>query len=91
MSVRRLLEEYDLSIDDVRWYLASRIAESLVSQLETPDEITRRIWSGVLEAELYDLEERFLTGLQDEIDRNLTDEAHVREHFERARILKMRR
>ncbi len=91
MSVSALLKEYDLSLDDIRWYLSTRLAESLLSQREEPEEITRRIWSGALESELYDLEERFLRDLQDEMDRGLIDQQHVREHLERARMLKIQR
>ncbi len=91
MSLERLREEYDLTLDDLRWYLSSSIADSLLSQREQPEQIVRRIWSGTLEDELYDMEERFLRSLQDELDRGLIDEGSVREHFERARMLKMRR
>ena len=91
MSVTRLLEEYDLSLDDVRWYLSSRVAESLLSQREQPQEIVQRIWSGALGDELYDMEERFLHRLQDELDRDLIDEQIIRDHLDRARMLKMRR
>lgn len=91
MSVERLREEYDLTLDDLRWYLSNSIADSLLSQREQPEQIVRRIWSGKLEDELYDMEERFLRSLQDELDRGLTDEGSVRDHFERARMLKMRR
>jgi hypothetical protein len=91
MSVLSLQEEFDLSLDDIRWYLSVRITESLLSQRETPQAITRRIWSGSLEGELYDMEERFLRELQEQLDRNLIDDQHVREHFERARIQKMQR
>lgn len=91
MSVSDLRSEYDLSLDDIRWYLASRITDSLLTQRETPEEITRRLWSGSLEAELYDMEERFLRDLQDQLDRGLIDEQHVRDHFDRARMLRIQR
>ena len=91
MSVSDLRREYDLSVDDIRWYLSHRITESLLTQRETPVEITRRIWSGSLEAELYDMEERFLRDLQDQLDRGLIDEQHVGEHFEHARMLRIQR
>ena len=91
MSLDALLEEHDLVLDDIRWYLASRLTESLLSQAEHPDEIVRRIWSGSLEAELYNMEERFLEDLADEIERGLVDEQVAREHFSTARMLKMRR
>ena len=86
------MEEYDLTLDDVRWYLASRLAASLLGQgKEEPDQLTRRIWSGALEGELYAMEERFLASLQEELDRRLTDEAAVRDQLERVRTLKIRR
>jgi hypothetical protein len=91
MSIASIREEYDLSLDDIRWYLSSAIADSILSQRERPEDIVRRIWSGSLEGELYDMEERFLLALQDELDRGLIDESTVRDHFERARMLKMRR
>ncbi len=91
VSVTRIQDEYDLSLDDVRWYLSTLVTESLLSQRESPQEITRRIWSGALESQLYNMEERFLRDLQDELDRGLIDEQKVREHFERARALSYRR
>lgn len=91
MSVNRIQDEYGLSLDDIRWYLSTMITESLLSQRESPEEITRRIWSGALESQLYDMEERFVRDLQDELDRGLIDEQKVREHFERARALSYRR
>ena len=91
MTVSQLLAEYDLSLDDIRWYLAHQLTESILSQREAPSEITRRIWSGSLESELYRMDERFLARLQDEMDRRLTDEPQVRDTLERARMLKMRR
>ena len=43
MSVTRIQEEYDLSLDDIRWYLSTLITESLLSQRGRPEETTRRI------------------------------------------------
>jgi hypothetical protein len=91
MTIESLMEEHDLVLDDIRWYLASRIANTLLSQSEHPEEITRRVWSGALEGELYNMEERFLERLQDELERGLLDEQAAREHFSSARMLKMRR
>lgn len=91
MPLEALMEEHDLVLDDIRWYLASRITESLLSQAEQPEDIIRRIWSGSLEGELYNMEERFLEQLEDELARGLTDEQAIREHLSTARMLKMRR
>jgi len=73
-----MMNELDLGIDDVRWHLASEQAERILQYRERPYELNRLIWSGTLEAELYDMEERFLRGLQDELDRGLRDPASVR-------------
>jgi len=91
MRIRDLMEEYGLSIDDIRWYLAYEITDTLRLLNDTPDDLTRLIWSGELEARLYDLEERFLASLQEELDRGLTDEVAVRSRFEVARLRKIRR
>ena len=91
MTVRRLLDEYDLSIDDIRWYLSCEVTDSLLIHKDTPDDLTRVVWSGELEARLYDMEERFLASLQDELDRGLTDEPAVRSRLESARLRKIHR
>lgn len=91
MTLASLLEEYDLSLDDIRWYLASLITNSILENRDRPEEITRRIWSGALEAELYNMEEAYLKHTQEDLSRGLTDEQFVRDQFEQARLLKMRR
>ena len=91
MNVRHLMEEYGLSIDDIRWHLSFEITNSLLLHNDSPEDLTRVIWSGELEARLYDLEERFLASLQDELDRGLTDEAAVRSRLETARLRKIHR
>ena len=91
MSVTSLLDEYDLSLDDIRWYLSHNLAKSLLSHADAPSELVERIWSGRLEAELYNMEESFLKRLADELHRNLTDEQSIRDLLERARVLKIQR
>lgn len=91
MNVTSLLEEYDLSLDDIRWYLSHNLARSLLSHTDNPGELVDRIWSGRLEAELYNMEESFLKRLSDELERGLTDLHSVRDLFERARMLKIQR
>lgn len=78
MKVKALLEEYDLELTDVRWYLSAQLADRLLGYKDHRDDLIRYIWSGELESELYNMEERFIADLQDEIDRNLRDEAHLR-------------
>ena len=91
MTLSTLLDEYNLSLDDIRWYLSKLIADSLLTSRDGPDNIAHRIWSGSLESELYDLEESYLRRLQDEHSRGITDEPAIREQLEQARLLKLRR
>lgn len=91
MNVMTLLEEYDLSLDDVRWYLSALVADSLLTSKDEPERIVHRIWSGSLEAELYNLEESFLARLQDEHNRGIVDEQAIRDQLESARMAKFRR
>jgi hypothetical protein len=78
VKIRDLMQEYDLEIDDIRWYLASMQAERLLSYRENKRELIRLIWSGSLEGELYDMEERFLGELQTRLDQGSRDEIQVR-------------
>jgi hypothetical protein len=91
MTLSSLLDEYNLTLDDVRWYLSKLITESLLTSRDRPEEIVRRIWSGSLEAELYNLEEGYLSRLQEEHDRGITDEQAIRDQLEQARLAKLQR
>jgi hypothetical protein len=78
VKISEIMKEFDLEIDDVRWHLAGVQAERLIRYRERPYELTRLIWSGALEAELYEMEERFLRNLQEDLDRGLRDSSSVR-------------
>jgi hypothetical protein len=79
VKIRELMQEYDLEIDDLRWYLSTIQAERLLSYREKKRELIRLIWSGSLEGELYDMEERYLAELQNRLDGGSRDEIQVRE------------
>jgi uncharacterized protein (UPF0548 family) len=79
MKIAELLEELDLSLDDIRWFLAVRQTERLLSLKDTPLEVTRLLWSGALESELYDMEERFLAEQNEALRRGRKDETAVRQ------------
>lgn len=79
MNIKSLLEEYSLEIDDVRWYLCQILTERLTSLQNNPDELTKFIWTGELADELYDMEEKYLKTLQDQIDETTLDESHLRD------------
>lgn len=91
VNVHALLDEYDLEIDDVRWFLCSRFVESFFSYKENKKELIRYIWSGKLETELYNMEEKFLSALQEEVDKDIEDEAHIRSIFNEIEATKTRR
>jgi hypothetical protein len=79
MKVSEVLEEHSLEIDDVRWYLASVQAGRLLEYRTRQEELTRLIWSGRLEADLYHAEERFLEELQRKVDARTVDGPALRE------------
>lgn len=79
MKIAELLEELDLSLDDVRWFLAVRETERLLALKDTPLEITRLLWSGALERDLYDMEERFLAEQGEALARGRRDQTAVRQ------------
>jgi len=79
MKIAELLEELDLSPDDIRWYLAIRETERLLALKDRPLEITRLLWSGALERELYDMEERFVAEQGEALARGRRDQAVVRQ------------
>jgi hypothetical protein len=78
VKITELMQEYDLEIDDVRWYLACLQADRLLSFRGQKRELIRLIWSGSLEGDLYDMEERFLGELQNRLDQGIRDEVQVR-------------
>ena len=79
VKISDLMQEYDLEIDDLRWHLSTVLAQRLLSFREKRRELARLIWSGSLEEELYDMEERFLAQLQNRLDGGSRDEVQVRE------------
>lgn len=79
--IHDLLKEYNLEIDDVRWYLSSILSSRFLSFSDSPDELTRYIWSGELDKDLYNMEEGFLSDLIEQYENDLADEAFIREIF----------
>lgn len=90
-QITDLMKEYSLEIDDIRWFVSYHQTVSILSDKENPMELTRKIWSGKLEADLYNLEERYLENISSQLERNLIDEIWVREQFAEASELRCRR
>ena len=92
VNIRDLLKEYDLEIDDLRWYLSIQMTERLLTYREEPLLLTELIWRGTLGDELYDMEERYLRESQEQMDRGVLDETRVREQLNQAlRARRLRR
>lgn len=79
MNIQVLLDERDIDIDDIRYYLSAVLTQELLSFRDEPKDLTRMIWSGNLSARLYDMEERFVRELQEQLNEGVTDEAKVEE------------
>ncbi len=89
--IANLLKEYSLDIDDIRWLISTRITKQLLNNKEKPIEITKLIWSGKLEADLYNMEENFMENINLDLERGLIDESWIREQLAEASELKCRR
>lgn len=89
--INDLLKEYDLEIDDIRWYVSTQKTISILSDSDKPIDITKLIWSGKLEADLYNMEEKYLENIGSQFDRGLVDEAWIREQFSEASESRCRR
>ncbi len=91
MTVKELLDEFELEIDDVRWYMSTYMAHRLLSYQHEPDMLIRYIWSGELEGDFYNMEERLIADLQDQLDRDVTDEVRLRDLMQEMNYLRTKR
>lgn len=91
MTITELMKEYNLEIDDIRWYLSIMEAEKLLNFPLDKKELTRYIWSGELADNLYNMEEIYLNLLQDQMDRLITDESHIRDILKEAELSSIKR
>jgi len=78
-------------IDDIRWYLSIIEADKLLGFPPDRKELTRYIWSGELADNLYNMEEIFIDSLQEQMDRNITDESNIRDIFKEAELASIKR
>jgi hypothetical protein len=78
VKINEMMEELDLEIDDIRWYLCSLTADRILQYRDKPRDLVHLLWSGALEGELYNMEERFLEELQSRLDRGKRDEVQIR-------------
>ena len=89
--IKALLEEYGLEIDDVRYYLSYEKAVSLLTYKDDPEALALKIWKGSLADDLYDMEEKYLQSLEENLSRRHADESAIREQLSEAAALKTKR
>ena len=91
MRVNELLAEYDIELDDVRWYLSYQTSLRLLEYREMPYDLCRLIWSGRLEADLYRMAERYIAELEEKLENRQTDENEIRKILAEVDAAKSRR
>jgi hypothetical protein len=85
------MDEYNLELDDVRWYLSVLIAERFSTLQTEPRRLIEYVWSGQLSDDLLNLEERHLEQLEELWNSAQIDEGKVREFLRETRASKRRR
>jgi hypothetical protein len=91
MRLSDYLDEYDVTIDDVRWHLSLAEAARLLTYTEDPVELARLIWAGTLESELHDMEEELLKRTQEDLDAGRIDEEKIHLLMEEIRASRISR
>ncbi len=79
MNIIEEMKQFNIDIDDVRWYLCVQKSKELMVLKETPGAFITYMHSKKLEADLYNMEENFLNYLQSELNNRKMDEASIRE------------
>lgn len=77
MDLIKRFEREGVEIDDIRWYLARKEAERLLTYRDDVESLVRLIHSGRLEADWYRMEERFLETLEEQLGRKVVDESEI--------------
>lgn len=90
-NLQALLKEYDVDINDVRWYLSFDLANRMLEHVNEPVELANWVSSGRLEADMYNMEEKWIRNRQEELERGLRDEAQVREELEAVQAARVKR
>lgn len=91
MKIYELMKEYKIEMDDVRWFLSLQKARDLATKALDPVDLVVYVHSKELEADLYDMEQRYLDEVQSQWDLKRFDEADVREVLYRINREKNRR
>ncbi len=91
MDVHGELEAAGLTLDDVRWHLSLETTKRLLTYVEEPEELAKLIWSSSLESDLYEMEDKAIARLQEDIDRGLSDDTDLHEFVESVRASRHRR
>ena len=93
MDINALIDEYGLDLNDIRWYLSGRIAQTIKTLAADINDLTAYIWSGKLEGDIYNIEETYLEKLQEDMERRIKTESEIRDilgHIIQARDKKIK-
>lgn len=91
MLIDEIMEEFHLTNDDIRWFLSLQKAREIFALNDNPLQVVQYIHSKKLEVDLYDMEDRYLSELQNRYETKLIDEATIREELYRINREKINR
>lgn len=91
MDIYSELESAGLTLDDVRWHLSLETAKRLLTYAEEPEELARLIWSSSLESDIYEMEEKAIQRLAEDLQRGLADHTDLHEFVESVRASRHKR
>ncbi|MFP4444326.1 MAG: hypothetical protein ACLFST_14490 [Spirochaetia bacterium] len=77
MTVKEIFTARGITTDDIRWYCAAVTAKRLLTYQEKEEELTRLVWSGKLEDDLYNMEENFVDDLEEKFESGKIDEPRI--------------
>lgn len=89
--MQSLMDEYNLDIDDIRWYLSVQLTEELMAYYARQWNLIEEIWSGRLGDRLFHLEEQFLEDTERLWNSGQSEEGKIRDIFAAVRASKRRR
>lgn len=85
------MDEYNLEIDDIRWYLSVQMTEEIMNYQTTQWRLIEEIWSGRLGDQLFRLEEKFMEDHERLWNSGQAEEGKIRDIFAAVRASKRRR
>ncbi|WP_028973605.1 hypothetical protein [Spirochaeta cellobiosiphila] len=90
--IRELIEEFEITIDDIRWYLSHNMMTKIKEYITSdPYLLVEYISKGRLEIDLYDMVDKFQVELEEDYQKGYLDESYIRDIFQEILQLKSKR